>query len=130
MKFRQIKETCLYVTDLAQTRAFYEDRLGLPLIGLVEGRHVFFQAGTSVLLCFLPEITRNDDKLPPHFGFGQIHLAFECEKPDYEAWKSKIAAAGIPIIQEAEWRNCLKSFYFRDPDNHLLEIVEIGIWGD
>jgi catechol 2,3-dioxygenase-like lactoylglutathione lyase family enzyme len=130
MKFRQIKETCLYVTDLEQTRAFYEDQLGLPLIGLAEGRHVFFHAGTSVLLCFLPEITRKDDKLPPHYGFGKMHLAFECEQPDYEAWKSKIADAGIAIIQEAEWRNGLKSFYFRDPDNHLLEIVEIGIWGD
>ena len=128
MKLLRIKETCLYVSDLEATRSFYEDKLGLPLISLVPGRHVFFRAGESVLLCFDPEVTRHDKKLPPHWGQGNLHLAFECDPDAYAAWKKKVKQAGIPILQEAEWTRGLRSFYFSDPDGHLLEIVQQGIW--
>jgi catechol 2,3-dioxygenase-like lactoylglutathione lyase family enzyme len=74
---RQIKETSLYVKDLNRTRQFYEDKLGLKLITLVENRHVFFRAGDSILLCFLPESTIKNGGLPTHSASGSIHIAFE-----------------------------------------------------
>ena len=126
--FTCIKETCLYVKDLHRTKDFYHGKLGMEVIGMVNGRHIFFRAGESVLLCFISDTTKNDVKLPPHYGSGNLHFAFESSPEQYELWKEKIMSAGIAIEQEAEWGRGLKSFYFRDPDGHLAEIVMAGIW--
>jgi catechol 2,3-dioxygenase-like lactoylglutathione lyase family enzyme len=129
MNIVQIKETCLYVRDLDRTEAFYRGLLGFPVIGRAEGRHVFFRAGSSVLLCFIAEVTQTDTKLPPHFGSGNLHLAFEVKGEEYQAWKEKMTTLGIDIVHEQEWKKGKHSFYFRDPDGHLLEILpEKGIW--
>ena len=128
MEILGIKETCLYVKDLLATRQFYSGKLGLEIIGEVPERHVFFWAGRSVLLCFLPEASKKGDTLPPHFGSGNLHLAFEVSPESYEDQKAIIHNLGIEIEHEHEWPNSLRSFYFRDPDNHLLEIVMTGMW--
>lgn len=128
LTFSQVKETCLYVADLTRTRAFYEGKIGLECIGEVANRHIFFRAGNSVLLCFIADATKNDQTLPPHFGYGQQHFAFECKKEDYKAWRDKLVDAGITIIQDVAWPRGGRSFYFHDPDMNLAEIVEPGIW--
>lgn len=126
--FTQIKETCLYVQDLERTRAFYEAKLGLECFSEVAGRHIFFRAGSSVLLCFIAEATKHDKSLPPHFANGRQHFAFECTKEDYDAWRNKIPAQGITVLQDVEWPRGGRSFYFHDPDMHVAEIIEQGIW--
>ena len=128
MDFVKIKETCLYVRELERTRSFYEGKLGFAVIGEVQGRHVFFRVGSSVLLCFIAEAAKAAKLLPPHHGQGQLHVAFETEPENYEAWKQKIKKAEIPIEQEYEWGRGFCSFYFRDPDAHLLEVVMTGMW--
>jgi catechol 2,3-dioxygenase-like lactoylglutathione lyase family enzyme len=128
MEFIQIKETCLYVQDLERSRAFYEGKLGFQVIGEVEGRHIFFRVGSSVLLCFIAEVSRIPGHLPPHFGQGHLHVAFETDQEGYVAWKQKIKAAGIIVEQEYDWGRGFLSFYFRDPDEHLLEVVMAGMW--
>lgn len=128
MQLQKIKETCLYVEDLQATKAFYHGILGLPVISLKEDRHVFFRVGEDVLLCFLPEVTMAETKLPHHFGYGQQHFAFECKTEDYDKWKEKLEASDIMIEHEATWENGLQSIYFRDPDFHSVEIVVPGIW--
>ena len=128
MDIIKIKETCLYVSDLARTKAFYHNLLQFKIIGEVPGRHVFFRVGSSVLLCFIAEASLKPGKLPPHFGAGQLHLAFEVSQVNYEKNKATIAEAGITIEQEYDWGNGYLSFYFRDPDNHLLEVVMEGMW--
>ncbi|HEU4903733.1 MAG TPA: VOC family protein [Flavisolibacter sp.] len=128
MDIRRIKETCIYVSDLEQTRAFYTDKLGLPLISLVKGRHVFFRAGESVLLCFIASQTEQEKELPPHGASGSVHFAFEVSHEEYPAALQKIKEAGISILHEHTWRNGLHSFYFHDPDSNLLEVIEEGLW--
>lgn len=124
---RQIKETCLYVKDLDRSKAFYHEKLGLPLISHTPGRHIFFRAGTSVLLCFLSDATKNETRLPPHHGDGNLHFAFEVDPKDYQGAKAFVESNNITIEQEVDWGG-LMSFYFRDPDNHLVEIVMHDIW--
>ena len=128
MNIQQIKETCLYIHDLDKTESFYRGVLDLPVISKKPERHIFFRAGRSVLLCFLPEATRKETELPPHYAEGPAHLAFEVTTLEYQEWKIKIATAGVEILHEQIWKNRFYSFYFKDPDGHLLEIVEEGMW--
>ncbi len=130
MRFTRIKETCLYVSDLERTRGFYQDQLGMEVVSFIEGNHVFFRAGESMLLCFLPEKSRNKTDLPPHFGHGNLHFALEVPEEEYEAWKERIRELNIPIEKVQQWQQgSRESFYFRDPDHHSVEIVQPGIWG-
>jgi|SRR5690606_4278339 catechol 2,3-dioxygenase-like lactoylglutathione lyase family enzyme len=128
MKVTQIKETCLYIFDLDKAEDFYCRLLGFPIISKVEGRHIFFRCGTSVLLCFLPEITKAETTLPPHFAAGKQHLAFEVGRIDYVNTKEKLIYEGVEITHLQKWTAELESFYFEDPFGHVLEVVPTGIW--
>ena len=128
MNIRRIKETCIYVTDLQRTKTFYTKTLGLPLISLAEGRHVFFRAGESVLLCFIAAATEAEKELPPHGASGAIHFAFEVARREYDAALQKLKNDGVPILHEHIWKTGLRSFYFHDPDGNLLEVIEEGLW--
>ena len=128
MNILSIKETCIYVKDLDRTRNFYVNALGLPLISIVKDRHVFFKAGSSVLLCFIVDETKKGSELPPHGAQGTMHFAFEVTKTDYDAALEQIKEAGIEILHEHQWKKQLRSFYFHDPDMHLVEIIEQGLW--
>jgi catechol 2,3-dioxygenase-like lactoylglutathione lyase family enzyme len=126
--FTQVKETCLYVANLQRTADFYHGLLDLPVIGRVEGRHVFFRLGSSVLLCFIAEATRADVHLPAHYGTGTLHAAFEVPAGQYAATRDAIRNLGIAIEHEHTWPTGHQSFYFRDPDGHCLEVVPTGMW--
>lgn len=128
MHFNQIKETCLYVRDLNKTESFYAEKLGLKVLDKSEGRHIFFRAGSSVLLCFISDATKNENSLPSHFGEGNIHIAFEVPGEKYSEVKKWILSKQISIIHERSWKRDIRSFYFRDPDDNLLEIVPTGMW--
>lgn len=128
MNILSIKETCIYVKDLQRTRDFYTQKIGLPLISLVENRHVFFKAGSSVLLCFIAEETKKETKVPPHGASGSVHFAFQVRKEEYDAALDQIKTAGITILHQHVWKKDLRSFYFHDPDNNLVEIIEEGMW--
>ncbi|MEQ8362055.1 MAG: VOC family protein [Cyclobacteriaceae bacterium] len=129
MNIKQIKETCIYMPDLKQAHAFYHGLLGLPVISHVEGKHIFFRAGISVLLCFNPEDSRNKKSPPPHFAEGKYHFAFEVPAGEYQNEKQSLISKGIQITDEVEWKNGLKSCYFEDPVGNVLEIVPEGVWG-
>ena len=128
MPIQSVKEVCLYTSDLEKTQAFYHDVLGFDIISHVPNRHVFFRLGQQVLLCFNPEVTRDEKKLPPHFAHGVQHIAFEVPFEEYEDWKEKLSSQGAKIVHEQHWRADRYSFYFYDPSGHLLEIVPPGIW--
>lgn len=125
----KIKETCLYIKELEAARDFYHNKLGLEIIHYDEGKHIFFRAGSSVLLCFNPDDSRHKDSPPPHYAEGNQHYAFEVSKEDYDTVKRKIEAMGIEIIDKLVWKSGQESFYFNDPEGNVLEFVPEGIWG-
>jgi len=128
MDFTQIKETCLYIDDLDKAEEFYHGFLQLPIISKVDHRHIFFRCGTSVLLCFIPEITKNEENLPPHWAEGKQHIAFEVKKQDYEKALGRFKDKEIKITHVQKWKEDRESFYFEDPFGHVLEIIQDGIW--
>jgi len=128
MNFRQIKETCIYFRDLGAAKEFYHNLLGLPVIGEIDGRHIFFKAGTSVLLCFNPDDSRLKQSPPAHFAEGKYHFAFEVSSREYQDHKTEIRLRGIPIIETLVWKNGQESFYFNDPVGNVVEILPEGVW--
>jgi len=128
MEFTQIKETCLYIDDLDKAEEFYNGFLHLPVISKVENRHIFFRCGTSVLLCFNPEVTKHEENLPPHWAEGKQHIAFEVKEEHYGKTIAKFHEKGITITHVQKWKEGRKSFYFEDPFGHVLEIIQDGIW--
>lgn len=128
-----VLESALYVDDLGAAEAFYGGVLGLPLIGRVPGRHLFFRCGAGVLLVFDPAATEVVDPasplpVPPHGARGPGHLAFAAEPLGIAAWRERLAARGVAIEAEVDWPRGGRSFYFRDPAGNSLEIAEARIW--
>ncbi|TXC78995.1 VOC family protein [Luteibaculum oceani] len=123
-----ITEVCLYSSDLSLSKEFYCDKLGFRLISESES-HLFFKVENQVLLIFDPDKSKEQDQLPAHFAHGNQHIAFEVYPGEYEVWKEKLKNLGIEIIKEQFWgKSKLRSFYFCDPDSHVLEILEGNIW--
>jgi len=129
MKFKQIKETCLYFRDLEKARSFYHDLLELPIVSEVKEKHIFFRAGNSVLLCFNPDDSRTKVSPPGHFADGQYHFALEVSSDQYIVCKKEIERKGIAIIDTVKWEDGFESFYFNDPGGNVVEIVPAGMWG-
>jgi catechol 2,3-dioxygenase-like lactoylglutathione lyase family enzyme len=128
MNFVQIKETCIYSRDLERAKDFYHGKLALPIISHVKGKHIFFRAGSSVLLCFNPDDSRHKKSPPGHYAEGKYHFAFEVAPEEYESHKTKISEQGILIKDTVIWETGQESFYFEDPEGNVLEIVPNGIW--
>jgi catechol-2,3-dioxygenase len=129
MNFIKIKETCLYVRDLERVKKFYHEILELPVISYVPGKHIFFTAGSSVLLCFNPEESKKKTSPPGHFGGGKQHFAFEVAGREYPQAKEWIIKKGITITDTVIWNSGIESCYFEDPEGNVLEILpDKGIW--
>jgi catechol-2,3-dioxygenase len=124
----QIKETCIYASDLISMREFYSGKLGLEVISYLPGKHIFFRAGTSVLLCFNPADSKTKTSPPPHYVTGKYHFAFEVSAEDYQLKKDEVLSRGIRITDTVIWKSGQESFYFDDPVGNVVEIVPVGIW--
>ena len=132
-KLEGVIETALYVDDLERARAFYHDTLGLPLMSADNRFLAFDVGGRSVLLLFhrgatLETVRLPGGTIPPHDGSGPIHVAFSVAADDLAAWEARLGEQGVAIEGRTDWPRGGRSVYFRDPDNHLLELVTPGVW--
>ena len=132
-KLTELKETALYVDNLARARSFYTDVL--QLAPLVENDRfcAFDVAGRSVLLLFVRGAsncvtTLPGGIIPPHDGAGPVHAGFAVEAAELAAWETHLLVNGIDILSEVSWPRGGRSIYFRDPDGHLLELPTPGVW--
>jgi catechol 2,3-dioxygenase-like lactoylglutathione lyase family enzyme len=120
--------------DAEETRAFYEDVLGLPLAAVVQEEkepgsnrpnpfvHLFFRMPDGNFIAFFdaPQSAGEDSFKPVH-GFDR-HVAFEAGEADLAGWMAKFQTAGIPCFGPID-HGFVKSIYFWDPNGLPLEIT-------
>ena len=132
-KLSGVIETALYVDDLDRARAFYEDVLGLAALTSDLRFLAFDVGGRSVLLLFhrgatLETVHLPGGTIPPQDGSGPIHVAFAIAADELPAWEKRLGEHNVAIEGRTDWPRGGKSVYFRDPDQHLLELVTPGVW--
>lgn len=130
---RDVKETALYVDDLARAKDFYCDVLGLEALVSDERFCALNVGGRHVLLLFLRGASHGETVLPggvipAHDGTGPIHAGFAVEAGELAQWEVHLRAQGVEILSAVQWPRGGRSIYFRDPDGHLLELLTPGVW--
>jgi catechol 2,3-dioxygenase-like lactoylglutathione lyase family enzyme len=121
-------ETSLYVDDLERATNFFVDLFGFQvMVSDARIRALRVKEG-QVLLLFKRGASLSPEQFPTHDGSGPVHLAFSIPAAEFAAWEENLKAHGIAIEQMKQWEPGGKSLYFRDPDNHLLELVTPGCW--
>jgi catechol 2,3-dioxygenase-like lactoylglutathione lyase family enzyme len=125
-----VHEAALYAPDLDAAERFWS-ALGLQRIGRSAGRHVFFRAGDDLLLIFDPSATSAPGgAVPPHGARGAGHIALSVpDEAALNAWRVRLAAAGVEIEAELTWPTGGRSLYFRDPADNSIELITRGSWG-
>jgi catechol-2,3-dioxygenase len=123
-----ILESSLYFDDLDGAARFYEELFGFTvMVGDQRLRALRVREG-QVLLLFQRGASLSLEQFPTHDGSGPLHLAFSIREEDFAAWQQLLAARNIPIEAHTQWPRGGQSLYFRDPGNHLLELVTPGCW--
>jgi catechol 2,3-dioxygenase-like lactoylglutathione lyase family enzyme len=130
MTIKKLHHLAMRCSDAEQTRQFYEDFLGLPLVHTLlidetkTGRttntlHIFFQLDDGSHLAFFEA-----PDLP--FEFKQqhdfdLHTALEVDVDTMNIMLQKAKSLGIEIrgISDHEF---IHSAYFRDPDGYIIEL--------
>jgi catechol 2,3-dioxygenase-like lactoylglutathione lyase family enzyme len=128
-----VLETGIYVDDVERAARFYRDVFGFEQITCDDRFCAFSVAGRQLLLLFkrggtLEPFHHPGGIIPPHDGSGQLHFAFSIAADELERWEKHLAAKGIAIESRVKWERGGWSIYFRDPDQHLVELATPGIW--
>lgn len=128
-----ILETGWYVADLTRAKAFYVGLFGFEVM-LDSPRLVALDvAGKSVLLLFARGETESaidlpGGRVPGHGASGVQHLAFAISEDSVPAWMEKLRAMNVAVESVVRWDGGSQSIYFRDPDDHSVELVTPGLW--
>jgi catechol 2,3-dioxygenase-like lactoylglutathione lyase family enzyme len=116
--------------DSEETRAFYEDFLGLPLANAFEikqtmtGRetgvlHSFFRMDDGSFMAFFEAPGQEFDFKEQH-DFD-LHIALEVDNESLERMFERGKEAGIETRGIAD-HGFIRSIYFRDPNGYVVEL--------
>ncbi|WP_429001927.1 VOC family protein [Xanthomonas campestris] len=126
-------ETGVYVADLERACAFYSRVLGLQPMHRDTRMAAYAIAPGQVLLLFLQgstatTVTLPGGTIPPHDGQGRLHFALAIATDALPAWEAHLQACAVTIEGRTHWPGGGESLYFRDPDQHLVELATPGLW--
>jgi len=121
--------------DAEETRQFYEDLLGLPLVHCMQVEavpssgdkgpyaHIFFEMGDGSYIAFF-DLGKGEAPLPsPNTPSWVQHLALEVDTiEEVEAYRGKLESAGVEVRGLVD-HEFIRSIYFFDPNGLRLEIT-------
>ena len=127
---RKLHHNAYRCRDSERTRAFYEDFLGLPLVGTLEigetktGRktevlHTFYRLDDGSHLAFF-EAPDMDFEFKRQHDYD-LHIALEVEAAALPKLMEKGRAAGIEVRGVSD-HAFIHSIYFRDPNGYVIEL--------
>jgi len=127
VRLERILETVLYYSagQEEELARFYGGVLGLRRVG---PSGLTFRVGDGLLLLFDAALASAQSRPPPHGARGPVHTCFVASSDLYEAWKQRVTDETGSILQEIEWDNGVRSFYFHDPAGNVLEIADGDLW--
>ena len=132
-KLSHLLETSLYVDDLHAARDFYQRLFGLATL-LEDDRMIALSLpGSSVLLLFRRGASTAASQvpggvIPPHDGRGSQHICLAIPAASLMEWERHLMTHGIVIESRVIQSHGGTSLYFRDPDEHSVEVATPGLW--
>ena len=127
---RKLHHNAYRCRDSEETRAFYEDFLGLPLVQALDlsetktGRptrtlHTFYRLDDGSHMAFF-ETTDMPFQFKPQHDFD-LHIAFEVAPDSLRAMLAKGRAHGIETRGPSD-HGAIESIYLRDPNGYVIEL--------
>ena len=129
--------------DAEETRRFYEDLLGLPLVHVIQKDHVpstgeycpyvhiFFRMRDGSCIAFF-DLGDDTAALPsPNTPAWVNHIALRVgSRDDLLAMKARLEGAGVDVVGITDHDGYIHSIYFFDPNGFRLELtVEVAAAG-
>ena len=121
--------------DAEETRAFYEDIIGLPMTSAVKVAavpstgeagpylHIFFELGDGSYLAFFDLGKDEIAKPSPNTPRWVQHFAMEAPTiDDVKAIKERLEKAGVEVLGVVD-HEFIQSIYFFDPNGLRLEVT-------
>ena len=121
--------------DCEETRHFYEDLLGLPLVHVIKSDyvpstgeycpyvHIFFQMRDGSCIAFFDLGDDTQAAPSPNTPAWVNHLALRVDSvEELQAAKSRLQAAGVEVLGVTD-HHIIQSIYFFDPNGIRLELT-------
>ena len=129
----RVLETALYVCDLEVSEGFYRELFGFERLLRDDRMCALAVPGRQVLLLFrrggsVEPSPTPFGLIPAHDAGGRQHLCFRIEHADVGRWVEHLGARGVALESRLDWDRGATSLYFRDPDDHCLEVATSGLW--
>ena len=122
-----ISETVLYVDNMHRSVEFYHRLFGFSVMTSSGRLSALRVAPFQVLLIARKGATANPNispsgTVPSHGGNGQLHIAFAVPSGQLNDWRTTLKLHSVEVESEIDWPTGGQSLYFRDPDQHCIEL--------
>ena len=118
--FMGLRHVALNVRNVRRSMEFYSSVLGMKLEWMPDEENAYLTSGPDNLALH---------QLPQHSEPGQVqmvhHIGFVVRHPEnVDAWADRVRKQGIALAAEPKThRDGARSFYFRDPDGLLIQLI-------
>ena|ERR1051326_897133 len=118
--FLGLRHVALNVRDVKKSVDFYTRVLGMRVEWEPDDDNVYLTSGADNLA--IHRLT-DPDKLGPVQSVDHIGFVVRTAQ-DVDVWANRIKELGVPFVKEPKThRDGARSFYFKDPDGLLIQLI-------
>jgi catechol 2,3-dioxygenase-like lactoylglutathione lyase family enzyme len=118
--FLGLRHVALNVRDVRKSVEFYTRVIGMTIEWEPDADNVYLTSGTDNIA-----IHKLADPSKLSAVQSIDHIGFVVKTPeDVDRWATRLRELGIPFVKEPKThRDGARSFYFRDPDGLLIQLI-------